>query len=783
MNSFLHIVLNLLTTDTGGLTYQVILTFSIVGALPAALSLAYSRAPDLGWRMAAGLNLLFVFRLVLFVISGLAWQGLIQSQGILPILDRAGILLGLLIIIWLWAFPEPRRQADAATLLVGLLVVTLVTLGLVLWSNQDPSVRFNGSMPDTAAEIIALVLISFGFLALFIRRPSGWGMGISMLGIFFLGHIAHLVAPLTGSDYPAAVRLAEMIAYPLLLTLPQRVVLPVSSALDHRQTQLEGRDHNRLKGDPKAFQAMLDLLDDADPDNVCASLAAVLGQAMAADVCLLLSPLGDEKDLVVRCGFDLIREQPLAVEQLESRSFPVISAALRSGRFVHLSPSTTSPDLVNLSQALNLERSGHLLAGPIKSGDGKPLYNLILISPYSDYQWTAEDQVALASLSQRLVQFLQQKEHAGPEQELETVRQLLQTAQAEATAAQAERQKLLDEINKVRQNASQDRSQLQSLAAMVTTQEELRDVVSHLQTENEKLRQASEDAADPQEMEHLEGELHLALEELAHLRTALGKADERIVNFQAAKEQPLAQNDPMERINEIVREIRQPLVSIVGYSDFLLGESVGILGAMQRKFLERIKVSTERIERLVDELQSAGTTGAQAARLLPGAINLGQAIDAVVSESGPSLRQKNIVLRVDAPIDLPDLFVPKPVLDDILTGLLLHARDVTPEDGDILLRARLEKSEGKEDYVLVQVTDSSGGIPVEEIPALFSAHYRSNGVDNGAGPLSGVKSQVDVLGGRIWVDSDLGRGSTVSLLLPIFIVQSQESAPGDLRHE
>ena len=61
-----------------------------------------------------------------------------------------------------------------------------------------------------------------------------------------------------------------------------------------------------------------------------------------------------------------------------------------------------------------------------------------------------------------------------------------------------------------------------------------------------------------------------------------------------------------ERLNvltSIAQDLRQPMSSIVGYTDLLLGESIGILGAMQRKFLERIKSSIERMNGLVDDIR------------------------------------------------------------------------------------------------------------------------------------------------------------------------------------
>jgi two-component system sensor histidine kinase ResE len=96
----------------------------------------------------------------------------------------------------------------------------------------------------------------------------------------------------------------------------------------------------------------------------------------------------------------------------------------------------------------------------------------------------------------------------------------------------------------------------------------------------------------------------------------------------------------------------------------------------------------------------------------------------------------------------------------------------TPADGEISLRARVESKENEPSYLLIQVTDQGGGIPAEDLPRVFSRLYRADNVliqgigDTGVG-LSIVKALVDAHGGRIWVDTELGQGSSFSVLLPL----------------
>jgi signal transduction histidine kinase len=101
--------------------------------------------------------------------------------------------------------------------------------------------------------------------------------------------------------------------------------------------------------------------------------------------------------------------------------------------------------------------------------------------------------------------------------------------------------------------------------------------------------------------------------------------------------------------------------------------------------------------------------------------------------------------------------------------LLQNAGSITPEGGEMGITARLESSENKLDFVLVQVSDRGGGIALQDIPKVFTA--RSNTVEiQGLGKNNvdflRLKTLIEVLGGRTWVDSEPGQGATFSILLP-----------------
>lgn len=226
-----------------------------------------------------------------------------------------------------------------------------------------------------------------------------------------------------------------------------------------------------------------------------------------------------------------------------------------------------------------------------------------------------------------------------------------------------------------------------------------------------------------------------------------------------------------EVIASISQELRQPLSSIVGYTDLLLGESVGILGALQRKFVDRIKVSTERIRSLTDDMIRITTLATDLNELKPEPVDLNMIIDSAMSYTSSQIREKNISIHLEVPKSLSFIHADREALQQIFIHLLQNAGAATPFEGTIKLKVQTRTEDGME-YIFIQVTDQGGGITSEDLPRVFTRLYRADNVliqgvgDTGVG-LSIAKTLTEAQRGRIWVESELGSGATFSVLLPI----------------
>ncbi len=716
-------------------------------------------------------------QLLLFIASGLVWQGLLKSQTILPPLDRLVTLLSLVWIVWLWAFPEPLRLADAATLLLNLLGITAFGLTLAFWA-QNPAKTFNSTGFETAWQAFSLAVILLGILWLALRKPNGWGNGLAMLILGFIGHLLSLIYPVDG-NFPGFVRLMQLAMFPILLTLSQRFPTPMPArapTVKSKQPDEPIQERRRYSTDPKTFHALMSLAAENDLEKIGQDLTRGIAQAMLADLCFLIT-LGDDKSLVIASGYDLIREEYLGGTSVDRDSIPLLANAIQRGRPLRLPASSTSSDLKGLGQILSLTNPGHLLSVPIASREHGPVGGILILSPYSNRLWSAEDQTYLSNVSTLFVPILE-RGHQATSLEIarEQSTQAALTASEQADEAKKKLEQVSAELESLRQKNPASSLQAENMAALLVMQEEDQKTIEQLKAEIEQLRNVG--GAPVTANGQIELELRQTLEELAHMQNELAEANMKILELEKRPEAPIT-DEQVEVIASISQELRQPMSSIVGYTDLLMGELVGILGALQRKFIERIKASTERIGGLIDDLIQITNLETGKMEFKSEALDLNLIIDNAMAYTSTQIREKNITLRLDLTETAPRIQTDRDALQQILIHLLQNATAATHTEGNITLRVQLQSEDGK-NYLSIQVTDGGGGIESEDIPRVFARRYRAEhsliqGVgDTGVG-LSIAKTLVEAQNGRIWVETETGVGSTFSLLMPVQVETPEES--------
>jgi signal transduction histidine kinase len=342
------------------------------------------------------------------------------------------------------------------------------------------------------------------------------------------------------------------------------------------------------------------------------------------------------------------------------------------------------------------------------------------------------------------------------------------TVVEQATEAKNKYEQMASELEGQQQKTVQSQLQAENMAALLIMQEEAQKSIEQLKAENEQLRNTG--GVPSEANDHMERELHQTLEEMAHMQNSLADANIKILELEKRPAAPIT-TEQVEVIASISQELRQPMSSIVGYTDLLMGESVGILGALQRKFVERIKASTERIGGLVDDLIQITNLETGKMEFNPEEIDLNLIIDNAMAYTSTQIREKNITLRLDLTGTSPHIQTDRDALQQILIHLLQNATAATHAEGNITLRVQMQNENGNQ-FISIQVADNGGGIAPEDIGRVFARRYRAEhsliqGLgDTGVG-LSIAKTLVEAQNGRIWVETEAGVGSTFSVLMPV----------------
>lgn len=218
-------------------------------------------------------------------------------------------------------------------------------------------------------------------------------------------------------------------------------------------------------------------------------------------------------------------------------------------------------------------------------------------------------------------------------------------------------------------------------------------------------------------------------------------------------------------IATISHELRTPLTVINGYTELLLRGMVGELSSDQRDLLEQVRARSEHMNNLFRNVIMVASIEANTLRMNVEPQDLWVAVEGAAAPLRSGFAKKDIELRNEVPTDLPQVFADREHLQLALTQLLDNARRYTLEGSVVVSAARVG------DVVEIHVRDTGPGIPSDELSKLFTRFHRVEGnssPERGSGlGLAIARQLVERQGGRVWVQSEMGHGSTFSFSLPI----------------
>ena len=221
-------------------------------------------------------------------------------------------------------------------------------------------------------------------------------------------------------------------------------------------------------------------------------------------------------------------------------------------------------------------------------------------------------------------------------------------------------------------------------------------------------------------------------------------------------------------MSTVTHELNTPFVSIIGYLDRLIGqqETVGPLNERQQKYVESARENCYRLKVLVDDLLDMSRVETASLGLNPVTMNLLPEIQNAVQAAQAQIQGARVCVSVNIQHDLGPVIVDRLRFSQIMSNLLSNACKFSHENATVTISA--EALTGR---VRIDVSDTGIGISRADQSRLFSKLFR---VDNsstreeyGAGlGLFITKHLVEAHEGRIWVQSEEGKGSTFSFTLP-----------------
>jgi len=222
-------------------------------------------------------------------------------------------------------------------------------------------------------------------------------------------------------------------------------------------------------------------------------------------------------------------------------------------------------------------------------------------------------------------------------------------------------------------------------------------------------------------------------------------------------------------VAEVVHEIRTPLTAILSYADLL--QRPDITDSMRAQFVTIIQQETQRVNALATQFLDLARLESGRIRMARNRLCLGEIINAAANTIRPTITNNRQNLSVEYPDDLPCTVGDDQRIHQVLLNLLSNAAKYSDPGDTITLSARVD-----DQHLHVAVSDTGPGIPEDQLPHLFHKFARLPGKERqvtGTGLGLVISRQiVEAHNGKIWVESEVGKGTTFCFFLPIIVPEN-----------
>jgi signal transduction histidine kinase/GAF domain-containing protein len=229
-----------------------------------------------------------------------------------------------------------------------------------------------------------------------------------------------------------------------------------------------------------------------------------------------------------------------------------------------------------------------------------------------------------------------------------------------------------------------------------------------------------------------------------------------------------------EFVSIVSHELRTPLTSILGYTELLLNRDFS--RDERAQFINTVYVEASRLSQLVEDLLNFSRLEAGKVKLNQWLTSLNNIVYELTTQLNTQLQRHRLLLEV--PEQLPPVYIDRDKVKQVIFNLLTNAIKYSPHGGEITLEMReaqpaeLLPDHPRGRFVVVSVHDQGIGIAPEDLARIWERFYRVDNTNTrrigGTGlGLSITKALVELHGGRVWAQSELGKGSRFFFTLPI----------------
>jgi len=283
-------------------------------------------------------------------------------------------------------------------------------------------------------------------------------------------------------------------------------------------------------------------------------------------------------------------------------------------------------------------------------------------------------------------------------------------------------------------------------------------------------------------------EPRLSLVDMAFAQRLAEHASIAITNAQINAELTRANESKSEFVSFVAHELKNPLTSMKGFADLLVSGMVGEVNENQKNFLNTIRSNVDRMNTLVSDLNDVTKLQTNNLNVELASVDFRNIVSETLRPLTRQIEEKHQKLTLLLPERMPNILADQNRMIQVLTNMLSNAYKYSPEGTEIIIKAEVQAknidSKGRDQgpALHISVKDSGIGMSPQDLAKLFTPYFRSDNPLTHEQPGTGLgltitRGLIQQHKGDVWVESELGKGTTFHFTIPIVVEKQPANQP------